>query len=46
LLHEATPIIKGSRYVLLTFLHNAEGEARRQALLREQNAKIPEAVGA
>jgi predicted 2-oxoglutarate/Fe(II)-dependent dioxygenase YbiX len=46
LLHEATPILKGRRYVLLTFLHNAEGEAHRQALLREQNAKIPEAVGA
>ena len=31
LLHEATPVLKGSRYVLLTFLHNAEGEARRLA---------------
>ena len=31
LLHEAAPVLKGSRYVLLTFLHNAEGEARRLA---------------
>lgn len=31
LLHEATPVAKGRRYVLLTFLHNAEGEARRLA---------------
>jgi predicted 2-oxoglutarate/Fe(II)-dependent dioxygenase YbiX len=32
LLHEATPVVRGRRYVLLTFLHNADGEARRQAL--------------
>ncbi len=33
LLHEASPIIRGSRYVLLTFLHSAAAEARRvQAL--------------
>jgi len=31
LLHEATHVLKGSRYVLLTFFHNAEGEARRRA---------------
>ncbi len=31
LLHEATPVTRGRRYVLLTFLHNAEGEARRLA---------------
>ncbi len=31
-LHEATPVLKGRRYVLLTFLHNAEGEVRRLAL--------------
>jgi predicted 2-oxoglutarate/Fe(II)-dependent dioxygenase YbiX len=31
LLHEATPVLKGRRYVLLTFLHNAEAEARRLA---------------
>lgn len=31
LLHEATYVLKGSRYVLLTFFHNAEAEARRQA---------------
>jgi len=34
LLHEATPVIKGRRYVLLTFLHNADGEARRLASLK------------
>ncbi len=39
LLHEATPVTKGRRYVLLTFLHNSEGEARRLAFLREQNAR-------
>jgi len=33
LLHEATPVAKGRRYVLLTFLHNAEAEARRTAAL-------------
>jgi hypothetical protein len=31
LLHEATPVIKGQRYVLLTFFHNAEAQARRLA---------------
>ena len=29
LLHEATPVLKGARYVLLTFVHDAEAEARR-----------------
>ena len=29
LLHEASPILRGSRYVLLTFLHSAAAEARR-----------------
>ena len=29
LLHEATPVTRGRRYVLLTFLHDAEAEARR-----------------
>jgi predicted 2-oxoglutarate/Fe(II)-dependent dioxygenase YbiX len=29
LLHEATPVTRGRRYVLLTFLHTAEAEARR-----------------
>lgn len=33
LLHEATPVTKGRRYVLLSFLHNAEAEARRVAAL-------------
>ena len=29
LLHEATPVTRGSRYVLLTFLHSAGAEAKR-----------------
>jgi predicted 2-oxoglutarate/Fe(II)-dependent dioxygenase YbiX len=29
LLHEVTPVTRGQRYVLLTFLHTAEAEARR-----------------
>ena len=29
LLHEASPVSRGSRYVLLTFLHSAAAEARR-----------------
>lgn len=29
LLHEALPVTRGSRYVLLTFLHGAEAEAKR-----------------
>ena len=33
LLHEATPVTQGSRYVLLTFLHDAKAEARRVATL-------------
>jgi predicted 2-oxoglutarate/Fe(II)-dependent dioxygenase YbiX len=31
LLHEAAPVTKGSRYVLLTFFHNAEAQSRRLA---------------
>ena len=31
LLHEATPVTRGRRYVLLTFLHDAAAEARRLA---------------
>ena len=34
LLHEATPVTRGSRYVLLTFLHNAVAEAARLDALR------------
>ena len=34
LLHEAMPIVRGSRYVLLTFLHSAAAEARRVQGLR------------
>jgi len=33
LLHEALPIRRGQRYVLLTFLHDAAAEARRKAYL-------------
>jgi predicted 2-oxoglutarate/Fe(II)-dependent dioxygenase YbiX len=33
LLHEALPIRRGQRYVLLTFLHDDAAEARRQAYL-------------
>ncbi len=33
LLHEALPIRRGQRYVLLTFLHDAAAEARRQLYL-------------
>ena len=33
LLHEATPVTRGHRYVLLTFLHDARAEARRVATL-------------
>jgi predicted 2-oxoglutarate/Fe(II)-dependent dioxygenase YbiX len=29
LLHKAMPVLKGARYVLQTFVHNAEAEARR-----------------
>ena len=31
LIHEAQPVTRGARYVLLTFLHDAESEARRLA---------------
>jgi predicted 2-oxoglutarate/Fe(II)-dependent dioxygenase YbiX len=34
LLHEASPVTRGSRYVLLTFLHSAAAEARRAQGLR------------
>ena len=34
LLHEATPVLRGSRYVLLSFLHSAAAEARRMEKLR------------
>jgi len=33
LLHEALPIRRGQRYVLLTFLHDTAAEARRQAYM-------------
>jgi predicted 2-oxoglutarate/Fe(II)-dependent dioxygenase YbiX len=34
LLHEALPVTSGTRYVLLTFLHDAAAETRRLAELR------------
>jgi predicted 2-oxoglutarate/Fe(II)-dependent dioxygenase YbiX len=34
LLHEAMPVTRGRRYVLLTFLHTREAEARRLAQLQ------------
>jgi predicted 2-oxoglutarate/Fe(II)-dependent dioxygenase YbiX len=33
LLHEATPVTLGRRYVLLTFLHDARAEAHRVAVI-------------
>ncbi len=35
LLHEAAPVRRGRRYVLLTFLHSDAAEARRQAALAQ-----------
>lgn len=35
LLHEVAPVTRGRRYVLLTFLHGAEAEARRLAYLAQ-----------
>jgi predicted 2-oxoglutarate/Fe(II)-dependent dioxygenase YbiX len=35
LLHEALPVRRGARYVLLTFLHSDAAEGRRQAALAE-----------
>jgi predicted 2-oxoglutarate/Fe(II)-dependent dioxygenase YbiX len=34
LLHEAAPVTRGRRYVLLTFMHSAEAEARRLEQLK------------
>jgi len=39
LLHEAMPVTKGSRYVLLTFLGGAEAQAKLSAWLNSQQAK-------
>jgi hypothetical protein len=50
LLHEALPVTSGQRYVLLTFLHDAEAEQRRLAQKDQQRARIldeaQKAVGA
>jgi predicted 2-oxoglutarate/Fe(II)-dependent dioxygenase YbiX len=37
-LHEAAPVTKGHRYVLLTFLHSAAAEVRRQAYVERMEA--------
>jgi predicted 2-oxoglutarate/Fe(II)-dependent dioxygenase YbiX len=39
LLHEATPVTKGERYVLLTFLHDDAAEAQRLAVRQAQGRK-------
>ena len=46
LLHEATPVTQGRRYVLLTFFHDAKAEARRVTTLdaisrRAQAMRVP-----
>jgi predicted 2-oxoglutarate/Fe(II)-dependent dioxygenase YbiX len=38
LLHEATAVTRGRRYVLLTFFHNAAAQARRLAAMAEAGA--------
>ena len=38
LLHEATAVTRGRRYVLLTFLHDAEAEQRRLAMAPSQQS--------
>ncbi len=42
LLHEAAPVTRGRRYVLLTFLYDDAGEARRLAYL--ERTAVPAAV--
>ena len=45
LLHEAAPVTKGRRYVLLTFLHNAEAQSRWLASRRSgRSATLPRRV--
>jgi predicted 2-oxoglutarate/Fe(II)-dependent dioxygenase YbiX len=46
LLHEATPVLRGSRYVLLSFLHSEEAEQRRRAYLERNSPKATQALGA
>jgi hypothetical protein len=40
LLHEATPVTRGCRYVLLTFLHDADAEARNQAFQKAARRRM------
>ena len=46
LLHEATPVTRGSRYVVLSFLHDAAGEARRLGFVQQQAAQASAAASA
>jgi hypothetical protein len=41
LLHEATPVTRGRRYVLLTFFHGEAAEQRRQVYLARSGAVTP-----
>jgi len=41
LLHEATAITRGSRYVLLTFFHNQEAEALRLRIIADAQSGTP-----
>ncbi|WP_428488360.1 2OG-Fe(II) oxygenase family protein [Rhodopila sp.] len=38
ILHEAAPVVRGCRYVLLTFFHSAAAEVRRQAYTARTSA--------
>jgi len=40
LLHEAAPVTRGRRYVLLTFLHDERAEARRLAYLEKTDRPV------
>ena len=42
-MHEATPVLRGTRYVLLSFLYSAEAEARRLDYLA-RNSQVTAAV--
>ena len=40
LLHEAAPVTQGTRYVLLTFLHDSKAEARRVATIEAARRRV------
>jgi len=46
LLHEATPVTRGQRYVLLTFFHDAEAEQRRLAYEQARLQRVLDEGGA